>query len=112
MDTWRAADLDQSVQWPGGEAPLRARVDHQIAELVVHGWDLTRSSSQVVDLDPALAERALAWSKQMLRPEARGPDKAFGVEVPVPADAPSYERLAGWFGRDPAWTPSQTDELR
>jgi hypothetical protein len=41
----------------------------------------------------------------MLRPEFRGPDKAFGVEVPVPDDAPVYDRLAGWFGRDPGWTP-------
>ena len=28
----------------------------------------------------------------------------FGVEVPVPDDAPVYDRLAGWFGRDPDWT--------
>jgi hypothetical protein len=41
-----------------------------------------------------------------MRPESRGPGKAFGPEVPVPDDAPSYDRLAGWFGRDPAWTPS------
>jgi len=25
--------------------------------------------------------------------------------VPVPPDAPAYQRLAGWFGRDPGWTP-------
>jgi hypothetical protein len=41
----------------------------------------------------------------MLRPEFRGPGKAFGVEVPVPDDAPAYERLAGWFGRNPGWMP-------
>jgi len=101
---WRVADLDRLVAGPGGEAPLRARADQQITELAVHGWDLARATGQPTGLDPALAEHALRWSRGMLRPEFRGPGKAFGVEVPVPDDAPAYERLAGWFGRDPNWT--------
>lgn len=71
----------------------------------MHGWDLAQATGQQADLDPALARHALSWSRQMLRPEFRGPDKAFGREVAVPADAPIYRRLAGWFGRDPEWTP-------
>ena len=102
---WRAADLDRPMSGPGGEAPLRARADQQITELAAHDWDLARATGQdVARLDPALAEHALNWSRGMLRPEFRGPDKAFGVEVPVPDDAPAYDRLAGWFGRDPGWT--------
>jgi hypothetical protein len=38
-------------------------------------------------------------------PEFRGPDMPFEAEVPVPEDAPVYDRLAGWFGRDPGWAP-------
>jgi uncharacterized protein (TIGR03086 family) len=103
---WRAADLDQSVTGPGGVAPLRARADQQIAELATHDWDLARATGQqLAGLDPALAEHALNWSHGVLRPEFRGPGKAFGIEVPVPDDAPAYDRLAGWFGRDPGWTP-------
>ena len=102
---WRAADLDRLVAGPGGEAPLRFRADQQITELAVHDWDLAKATGQPTRLDPALAEHALRWSRQMLRPEFRGPDKAFGLEVPVPEDAPAYDRLAGWFGRDPGWTP-------
>jgi hypothetical protein len=30
-----------------------------------------------------------------------GSGKAFGLEVPVPSDAPVHDRLAGFFGRDP-----------
>ena len=101
---WLAADLDRPVSGPGGEAPLRARADQQITELAVHDWDLAKATGQPAELDPALAEHALRWSRGMLRPEFRGPDKAFGVEVPVPDDAPVYDRLAGWFGRDPGWT--------
>ena len=102
---WRAADLDRPVAGPGGEAPLRFRADQQIAELAMHDWDLARATGQPAELDPALAEHALRWSRGMLRPEFRGPGKAFGVEVPVAEDAPVYDRLAGWFGRDPGWTP-------
>jgi uncharacterized protein (TIGR03086 family) len=102
---WRAADLDRPVAGPGGKAPLRFRADHQITELAVHDWDLARATGQQAGLDPAVAEHALRWSRQMLRPEFRGPDKAFGLEVPVPDDAPAYDRLAGWFGRDPGWMP-------
>jgi uncharacterized protein (TIGR03086 family) len=104
---WQAADLDSLVAGPGGEAPLRMRADQQVTELVVHDWDLARATrQQLAGLDTALAEHALNWSRGMLRPEFRGPDKAVGVEVAVPDDAPIYDRLAGWFGRDPGWTPT------
>jgi uncharacterized protein (TIGR03086 family) len=103
---WAEADLDQPVPSMGGKpAPLRSRADQQIAELAMHSWDLARATGQSPDLDNEVAEHALGWSWQMLRPEFRGPEKAFGVEVPVSEDAASYERLAGWFGRDPHWTP-------
>jgi uncharacterized protein (TIGR03086 family) len=106
MAVWRTTDLDGPVAMPGGDqAALRGRADQQIAELAMHGWDLVMATGQQADLDPALAEHALRWSRQMLRPEFRGPDRAFGPEVPVRPDAPAYQRLAGWFGRNPAWTP-------
>lgn len=105
LDTWRAADLDRPVPGMGGETPLRARADQQIAELATHGWDLAKATGQSTDLDPDVAEYATSWSKAMLRPDFRGPGKAFGAEVDVPADAPAYDRLAAWFGRDPSWTP-------
>jgi uncharacterized protein (TIGR03086 family) len=106
LEQWRAADLDRLVAMPGGpETPLRGRADQQIAELSVHAWDLVRATGADVTLDPALAEHALAWSRPMLLPQFRGPDKAFATEVPVPNDAPAYDRLVGWFGRDPGWTP-------
>jgi len=107
MAVWRAADLGQPVALPGGaQAPLGSRANQQVAELAVHSWDLVMAAGQQASLDPVLAEHALAWSRRMLKPEYRGPDRAFGAEVPVPADAPAYDRMAGWFGRDPGWTPA------
>jgi len=106
MTVWRAADPGRPVAMPGGgHAPLRGRASQQVAELAVHGWDLVKATGQRASLDPELAEHALDWSHRVLRPEFRGPDKAFGLEVPVRADAPAYDRLAGWFGRDPGWAP-------
>ncbi|MEC3913005.1 TIGR03086 family metal-binding protein [Nocardia sp. CDC160] len=104
LETWRAADLDRLVPGMGGEAPLRGRADQQITEFAMHAWDLSRATGQTRTLDPELAEHALAWSKQLLKPEFRGPGKAFGHEVPIADDAPAYDRLAAWFGRDPGWT--------
>lgn len=107
LETWQQTDLDRPVPMPGGgELPLRFRADQQIAELTMHGWDLVRATGQTTQLDPQLAHHALTWSRRALRPEFRGPDKAFGDEVPVDEDAPIYARLAGWFGRDPDWRPT------
>lgn len=105
---WRDADLGALVSVPGGgEAPLRFRADQQITELTVHSWDLAAAIGHKAVLDPALAEHALEWSRQALRPEYRRAG-GFGTEIPVPGDAAVYDRLAGWFGRDPAWTPTWT----
>ena len=107
LAAWRAADVDQMVAMPGGrQVPLGIRVDQQVTELAVHDWDLVKATGQHTDLDPALAEHGLSWSRRMLRPESRGPGQSFGLEVPARPDAPAYDRLAGWFGRDPGWKPA------
>ena len=109
LAAWRAADMDSMVTSGGGQAPLRSRADQQLAELAVHTWDLAKATGQDTPLDPAVAEHTLSWSHQVLKPEYRGAGRAFGPEVPVASDAPSYDRLAGWFGRNPAW-PADGDE--
>ncbi|UFS95700.1 TIGR03086 family metal-binding protein [Nocardia huaxiensis] len=109
LAAWHSADLDGEAPVPGGgTAPLRARTDQQITEFAMHAWDLTRATGQDRELDPELAEHGLAWSKRIFEPEFRGTGKAFGLEIPVPDDASAYDRLAGWFGRDPHWKPGLT----
>jgi uncharacterized protein (TIGR03086 family) len=97
--------MDRIVDSGDGQAPLRSRVDQQIAELAVHTWDLARATGQGQPLDPSVAEHTLNWSRPVLKPEYRGAGQAFGPEVPVPPGAPIYDQLAGWFGRNPAWQP-------
>jgi uncharacterized protein (TIGR03086 family) len=93
----KAALLDA---WSGADAAALPRADQQITELAVHSWDIACAVGQQAALDPQIAEHALEWSSQALKPEFRG--SAIGAEVPVRDDAPVYDRLAGWFGRDPA----------
>jgi uncharacterized protein (TIGR03086 family) len=105
MDAWRQPGaLDRTVLLPWGEQPATWRVGQQTVEFTVHGWDLAHALGRDAELHPGLAELALEWGKGNLKPEFRGDEasgKVFGIEVPVPADAPPYARLAGFFGRDP-----------
>ena len=107
-EAWSSADLQAQVPtMGGGSAPVLSRADQQIAEFAVHAWDIARATGQSEDLDAGVAEYGLQWARRNLSPQFRGPEdegKSFGPEVPVPDDAPAYERLAGWFGRDPRWS--------
>ncbi|MFG2847213.1 TIGR03086 family metal-binding protein [Kitasatospora sp. NPDC048296] len=111
VEAWRAAgDLTGTVEVPGvGALPARFPVDQQVAEFAVHAWDLARATSQSTDgLDHEVSAAALTWARGALKPEYRGEESdqhAVGPEVPAPADAPPYDRLAAFFGRDP-WAGS------
>ncbi|HWM72631.1 MAG TPA: maleylpyruvate isomerase family mycothiol-dependent enzyme [Nocardioides sp.] len=74
--------------------------DWQTAEFAVHTWDLATATGHSAALDAEVAERALAFMSQGLTPDNRG--EAFGPEVSVPDDAPVYDRLAAFAGRDPS----------
>jgi uncharacterized protein (TIGR03086 family) len=89
------------VKMPFGELPATWQVGQQIADLAVHAWDVALATGQSPDVDTAVVEYAFEWGRQNLKPEFRG--AAFGPEITVPADAPVYDRLVGFFGRDPAW---------
>ncbi|MFE5586757.1 TIGR03086 family metal-binding protein [Kitasatospora sp. NPDC056531] len=111
VEAWReAGDLTGTLEVPGvGALPARFPVDQQVAEFAVHAWDLARATSQSADgLDHEVAAAALTWARGALKPGYRGEESdhhAVGPEVPAPADAPPYDRLAAFFGRDP-WAGS------
>lgn len=103
---WHEADPDATVTTPvAGEVPLRSAINQQLAELLIHRWDLAQATAQAIDLDPAATQAALDWSAGMLKPEARGEGKPFAAVVDVPADASLQDRFVAWFGRDPQWSP-------
>ena len=61
--------------------------------------DLRSQTGRIVRLDDEVAERGLAFMQQGLTADNRG--AAFGAAVEVPDDAPAYDRLAAFAGRDP-----------
>jgi uncharacterized protein (TIGR03086 family) len=100
----REGVLDRTLTLPFGDVPATWSVGQQIADLVVHGWDIAKATGQSTDLDPELGQLALDWSRENLKPQFRGDEESgqvFGLEVPVPEDAPLHDRLAGFFGRNP-----------
>lgn len=108
-DDWTAAFRSRAATlldaWDAAPEERRPQAGMQITEQAVHAWDIAAATGRPADrLDPVLAERALEWSRGLLKPEYRGAGGggAIGEEVAVPDDAPVYDRLAGWFGRDPA----------
>lgn len=74
-------------------------VDFTTAELAVHAWDLAQAVDRDRELDPGVAERALAAMRQGLTTDNRA--GVFGPEVQVADDASVHDRLAAWAGRTP-----------
>ncbi len=96
-------DARRALETALHEHPERAAHLSPIAavETAIHSGDLARATGQTERLDPAIAELALALVRVRLTPEARAANTPFGPEVPVPADAPADDRLAGFLGRQP-----------
>jgi uncharacterized protein (TIGR03086 family) len=106
-----AAELTSAFEAPGGPEEIEvfgfgmkkipSVLGMHIIDFVVHGWDVARSiGSPVMPADDLSA----AAYEIMLEFPGKRPNKAFGVIVPVPDDAPVGDRLMGFVGRDPQWT--------
>jgi uncharacterized protein (TIGR03086 family) len=98
---WEGVTEVAGVRMPGTAMGVVA-----LNEVLVHGWDLAVATGQPYEVDPAAAERCLAFALEFAAgaPEAR--NAMYGPVVPVPDDAPVVDRLLGETGRDPRWTPS------
>ncbi|MFJ8751477.1 TIGR03086 family metal-binding protein [Streptomyces sp. NPDC102441] len=98
-----------SVRVPalGGTFPGDYVLSMLVAEAVVHGWDIARATGQAWQPDPAASEQAHALLVGQIKPEYRGgAGMPFAPEVPVSPDAPALDRLLGFAGRSPRWTPT------
>ncbi len=87
-----------------GTHPLAQAIDRfYVSDVFMHSWDLARAGGQDARLDEDFAGELLGGLAQMedvLRSSGQ-----YGAAVPVAADAPVIDRLMGFIGRDPSWTP-------
>ncbi|WP_067815941.1 TIGR03086 family metal-binding protein [Nocardia inohanensis] len=87
----------------GVTLPAPAMAGVALDELVIHGWDLARATSQPYAPD----SDDLAILLEMMKDNPiEGTPGLFGPVVAVPDNASSLDRLLGLTGRDPDWTAS------
>ncbi len=103
-DDWTAefrSGADDLLRWwrESGDSGSAPPVEMQLGELAIHTWDLVRATGQSRELDPQVAQRGLAFMSAALTPDNRG--EAFDPAVALPDDAPVYDRLVAFAGRDP-----------
>ena len=112
-----AAQIGRAVQawsdpkaWQGdigvmGEATPAADVGAMLLmEMVLHGWDVAQATGQEYVCEDAVAKAVL----QTVQAQAELFRKYEGFKdvVPVPDDAPAFDRALALSGRDPHWKPS------
>ena len=101
---WRdPAAWEGTAEAGGVEMPAPAMAVVALNEVTVHGWDLAAATGQQYRPDPAAVEACLEMVGDRSDP-ANEPEGLFGPVVPVPDDAPVFDRLLGQAGRDPGWT--------
>lgn len=96
---WDGMTMAGGVDLPGEIAGLVA-----LNEVQMHGWDLARATGQPYEVDDELAEAVLP----IVTPT--GDDDSmregmFGPPVDVGDDATTFDKVLGFGGRDPGWTP-------
>ena len=99
LEAWRRRGIVGTLQLGAGGRPAAWVAAMHFTGQTIHGWDIASAIGHSTDLDPEIGQAALDWARETLEP-FRG--RAFGREVPVPVDAPVYERLAGLCGRSPS----------
>jgi uncharacterized protein (TIGR03086 family) len=94
------AGADPAGMFPTGIGPMPAPAiaDLRAIEALTHGWDVAHGTGHALEVDEAVAERAIANSlalKERLPPERQ----VFGTPQPVADDAPALDRLVALLGR-------------
>ncbi|WP_051712611.1 TIGR03086 family metal-binding protein [Spirillospora albida] len=105
LEAWSRPDaLNRTHRLPFGEVPAAWAIEQHLTEIAIHTWDIAKATGQPTELDPAVGAVAMRWAQENLLPQYRGDEASgahIGSEIPVPPDAPLYDRLAAFGGRNP-----------
>jgi uncharacterized protein (TIGR03086 family) len=99
-EAWEGVTEAGGVQMPAGAIGLVA-----LNEVLVHGWDVAVATGQPYRPDDASAHACLQFGHDFAAASPEGRNSIYGPVVPVPDDAPVFDRLLGLTGRDPSWAP-------
>jgi uncharacterized protein (TIGR03086 family) len=103
---WEGMSTAGGIEMPGSVCGMVA-----LEEVVVHGWDVARSTGQPYDVDQptldALAELLVDFAPK--DPVVNDGTLPFGPAVEVAGEAALLDRVVALAGRDPAWSPTAVD---
>ena len=103
LDAWSdPAVWEGTLDVMGSATPAADVAALNLAEMVLHGWDLAAATGQrytVSDRAAAAALTAVEANAELFRQY-----KGFAEPVTVPAQAPALDRVLAASGRDPGWS--------
>lgn len=99
------AILDTPLVLPFATLPGGVALRIYTGEVSAHTWDLAVATGQSPAWSDEALTVALAATQVGLPAEPRGGEVPFGPVVAVDEEAPLIDRLVGWQGRDPRWSP-------
>ena len=106
LAAWAAPEVwERSLDVMGSATPAADVAALNLAEMVLHGWDLAAATGQrfqVGDAAATAALRAVEANAELFRQY-----NGFAEPVPAAPDAPVLDRVLALSGRDPGWTPSR-----
>ena len=105
LAAWAAPEVwERSLNVMGSATPAADVAALNLAEMVLHSWDLAAATGQRFQVGGAAATaalRAVAANAELFRQY-----QGFAEAVPAAPDAPVLDRVLALSGRDPGWTPS------
>jgi uncharacterized protein (TIGR03086 family) len=96
----RGADLDREMETPLGRT-VADDLAIPVIDLYVHAWDLGVAAGIAVEIPADVIEYAHAYLDPLPGELIRGPDRAFGPQIRLPASATPTEQFIAWTGRQP-----------
>jgi uncharacterized protein (TIGR03086 family) len=101
--------MDQPCAVSYGPVPGSVYCGHRFLDVLIHGWDVARSTGQDTGLDPELVEACFAVIEPQM--DMLAGSGMFGTRVEVPDDADRQTQLLALLGRRVPG-PSSAEEAR